>query len=67
MIKKMERDDIEYFLDKYVVIFCNNGFRYNGTVKNIGSSCLLLDDRFKGMMTVAFDTIDTIRENKDGR
>lgn len=63
----MERDDIEYFKDKKILIYCYNGFRFNGIVKNIGSSCLILDDRFKGMMTVEFKSIENIVESKDDK
>jgi len=61
----MERDDIEYFKDKKILIYCKNGFRFNGTVKNIGTSCLILDDRYKGIMTVEYDSIENIVEHND--
>jgi len=58
----MEKDDIEFFLDKKVCVFHIKGFRYNGTVKNVGSSCILLDDRYDGMMTIKYEDIDRVKE-----
>ena len=59
---KLEKDDIIYFLNKKVCVFHIKGFRYNGTVKNVGSSCILLDDRYDGMMTIKYEDIDRVKE-----
>ena len=58
----MERDDIEYFLNKKVCIFHKSGFRFRGVIKNIGSTCLLLDDRYKGIMTIEYNDIEQINQ-----
>ena len=57
----MEKDDIMYFEEKKVCVFHMKGFRYNGVIKNIGSTCILLDDRYDGMMTILLSDIKQVK------
>jgi len=58
----MDKEVIELFRDKKVTIFTKNKRVFSGSITHISNTCLVLNDRFKGLMTIEFENMEEIKE-----
>lgn len=61
----MERDKIERYLEKAVIVVLKNGFRYEGKITDADDECTWLFDKFKYMHMIDSTQIADIFTRED--
>jgi hypothetical protein len=59
----LEKSDVIFFKEKNCIVFLKNKFVHNGIINHVGNSCLIINDKIKGMMTINYSDIQEIKEN----
>ena len=66
MMMKMKKEELEYYLqnNKKIRITLKNNFRYTGKIIKLFTDSFQFDDRFEGVITIPYEEIRLITENK---
>lgn len=61
----MNKDVCDFFVNRRVLVFLHNRFKFEGTVNLVSDDSLVLDDIKDGMMNIKLDDISDIREKNN--
>ena len=53
----MKEENLKIYLNQHCKVILVNGWKYQGKILEVNSDVLILDDRFKGRMPLAVQSI----------
>jgi len=61
----LDKEIVERYINKHVLIFLKNGFRYDGYVIHVGKDSFVIRDKNETEVALSFDQIETIKFGGD--